>query len=187
MRMFTFHNINSRIYCKKTNTLSTMGSETNQLSGKMIVVRDQAIIGEKLIKDFIKPGDCRLMFDQQDLHMVLNNYRQMGYIDFDNFDFRLFENIIKDSFPSLNASEVLTIVLIIGGDKSEILEYVNKSILSIKGVKYLFAINNSLVQSNSIRVYFFDKTSKMNEEWTERLNEAVNAVSSSAEFESIEL
>lgn len=186
--MFTFHNINSRIYCKKTNTLSTMGSETNQLSGKMIVVRDQAIIGEKLIKDFIKPGDCRLMFDQQDLRHILYNYKQLGFMDINDIHFDKFENSAESFLKNRNESDILVIILIKGGDKRVIMDRLGRSSLSNRGIMCFYAHSNTLSQSTSLRIYFFDKSSRQTDtSWRDRLTKAAEEVRSNTQVESFVL
>lgn len=152
-----------------------MGSVKSQLSEKMFIVRDQAIIGEELIKDFIRPGDCCLMFDQQDLRYISYNYQQLGYIDI--MQLNLAELLVESFLGDLNESDIIALVLIKGGNKVEIVDGVKKSNLLKFGVQCLFACNNSLEPSTSIRIYFFDKSTKVDSPiWIKRLNEAIENV-----------
>ena len=162
-----------------------MQSENKQLTNILLSVQKT---GEMLIKDFLNPGDCRLLFDQQDLRTIMNDYRQLGYIDIDNSNFQLFDNIIEDCLQSLNESNILTLILIKGGDINEIRECVRESSLSKHCVQNLYAYNNFLIQSTSVRIYFFDKSSKMDDTlWKEKLNQAINVLSSGVKFESFNL
>ena len=166
-----------------------MGSEKSQLSGKMFIVRGQTMTGEKLIEDFIKPGDCRLMFDQQDLRHILYNYQQLGYLEIDDIHFDQFEHYVDSFLINRNESDILALVLINGGDKRGIMDSLRRSSLSNRGIMCFYAHSNTLRQSTSLRIHFFDKSSKQtnNTLWRNRLNKAVEEVRSNAQFESFNL
>lgn len=157
------------------------------MSKDMNIVQKSEIIGKELIKDFITPGDCRLMFDQQDLRHILYNYQQLGYLEIDDIHFDQFEHYVEHFLKSRNNSDILALILI-KGDKGEILDSIRKSTLSKRGVQCLFAHSNTLEQSSSLRIYFFDKSGQAdNTAWRDRLTKAVEEVRSNTQVESFVL
>lgn len=159
------------------------------MSKDMNIVQEPEIIGKELIKDFITPGDCRLMFDQQDLRLILYNYQQLGYLEIDDIHFDQFEHYVESFLINRNESDILALVLINGGDKRGIMDSLRRSSLSNRGIMCFYAHSNTLRQSTSLRIHFFDKSSKQTDNtlWRDRLNKAVEEVRSNAQFVSFNL
>lgn len=158
------------------------------MSKDMNIVQEPEIIGKELIKDFITYGDCRLLFDQQDLRYILFNYQQLGFMDFDYIHFDQFEHHVEHFLKSRNNSDILALILI-KGDKGEIMDSIRKSTLSKRGIQCFFAHSNTLEQYSSLRIYFFDKSSRQNDNtsWRDRLNKAEEEVHSNTKFVSFDL
>lgn len=155
-----------------------MDSKKSQLSKEMYIVRDSTIIAEELIKDFIKPGACYLLFDQQDLRRVLYNYYRLCYFEIDDMLFHQFDNIVENILEDLNKSNILAVILVKGGNKDNIIWKLRKSIFTRWNIPCLFARSNTLEQNFSIKIYFFEKASQNQLDilWETRLNEAVKDV-----------
>lgn len=153
----------------------------------MNIVQEPEIIGKELIKDFITHGDCRLLFDQQDLRHILYNYKQLGFMDINDNHFDQFENSAESFLKNRNESDVLALILI-KGDKGEIMDSIRMSTLSKRGVQCFFAHSNTLEQYSSLRIYFFDKSGQAdNTAWRDRLTRAVEEVRSNTQVESFAL
>ena len=153
----------------------------------MNIVQEPEIIGKELIKDFITHGDCWLLFDQQDLRHILYNYKQLGFMDINDIHFDQFENSAESFLKNRNESDVLALILI-KGDKGEIMNSIRKSTLSKRGIQCLFAQSNTLEQSFSLRIYFFDKSGQAdNTAWRDRLTRVVEEVRSNTQEESFAL
>lgn len=155
----------------------------------MNIMQEPEIIAEGLIRDFIVPGDCRLLFDQQDLRYILYNYQQLGYMDVDELHFCQFEHYIEHFLKNLKSSDILALILINGGDKREIMDSLGRSSLSDRGIMCFYAHSNTLSQSTSLRIYFFDKSSRQagNTSWRDRLNKAVEEVRTNTQIVSFDL
>lgn len=150
------------------------------MSEDMNIVQKSEIIGKELIKDFITPGDCRLMFDQQDLRHILYNYQQLGYLEIDDIHFDQFEHYVEPFLINRNESDILVIILIKGGDKRVIMDRLGRSSLSNRGIMCFYAHSNTLSQSTSLRIYFFDKSMLQgNTTWRDKINKAVKETRSS--------
>ena len=158
------------------------------MSKDMNIVQEPEIIGKELIKDFITYGDCRLLFDQQDLRHILYNYKQLGFMDINDIHFDQFENSAESFLKNRNESDILALILI-KGDKGEIMDSIRKSTLSKRGIQCFFAHSNTLEQYSSLRIYFFDKSSRQNDNtsWRDRLNKAEEEVHSNTKFVSFDL
>lgn len=153
------------------------------MSKDMNIVQEPEIIGEELIKDFITPGNCRLLFDQQDLRYILFNYQQLGYIDIEDLHFGHVEHYVEHFLKSRNNSDILALFLINGGDKREIMDSLGRSSLSNRGIMCFYAHSNTLSQSTSLRIYFFDKSSRQTDtSWRDKLNKAVEEMHSNTQF-----
>lgn len=157
------------------------------MSEDMNIVQEPKIIVEGLIRDFIVSGDCRLLFDQQDLRHILYNYQQLGYMDIDDSYFDQFEHHVEYFLSDRNESDILVIILIKGGDKRVIMDRLGRSILSNRGIMCFYAHNNTLSQSTSLWIYFFEKSSRQTDtSWRDKLNKAVEEMHSNTQFVSFD-
>lgn len=135
-------------------------------------------IEHELIKDFITPGACRLNFDQQDLKVILYDYLHLCTLDIGGKElFSRLDYIMKYCLRHIHVerNKLVSIILIKGGNKSEILRKFSDSVLAENGIKCLCAYNDELVSTPSARIYFFKESVEQNKAWRKKLDDTLQA------------
>lgn len=168
--------INLDAICMNNDEYLRMRNYYKSLSNGHLIVREPNMISDGLIKDFIRPCDARLLFDQQDLRQILYNYSQLGYVDIENSLFYKFDYIVDYCIRTFQkeSTSLLAIILIKGGDKETIMNELRESTMNMPGIQVFFAHNINLGIATSIRVYFFDKSKKSKDvNWQNKVDESI--------------
>lgn len=148
------------------------------LADDCFLCRDPKRIEHEMIKDFITPGACRLNFDQQDLKVILYDYLHLCSVDINgNEFFSRLDYILNYCLRHIHVDrqKLVSIILVKGGDKNEILRMFSDSALRADGIKCLYAHNDELVPAPSVRIYFFKESVEQNKAWRKKLDDTLQA------------
>lgn len=148
------------------------------LADDCFLCRDSKRLEHDIIKDFITPGAWQLNFDQQDLRVILYDYLHLCSVDIDGNElFSRIDYIMNYCLRHIHVErqKLVSIILIKGGNKSEILRKFSDSVLRSNGIRCLFAYNNELASAPSVRIYFFKESVEQNKAWRKKLDDTLQA------------